>query len=142
MSKECLNCGSKIESEKKGVCANCGLKPDYLKEDGYKPYNNWMRAFSILYGGIGLAAAPAGFMWYLESGLISVLIGYSISLLIAVILVLLGLLPNKTINLLNINDKSRLLIFIIILIIIDLIAIGFVPEPPGGWWNYNPWQNN
>ena|GEM_PF-1179569 len=134
----CSSCGQVIK-KKAEICVHCGVRNYNGNTADDRPYRGWMRAICILYGGLFLIAVPDGIMWYLESGIALVLIIEIISALISLFLVILGLFPDKMTGILNIKDKNIFLAVLVILIIAHLIIVGFQPEPPEGWWYYDPW---
>jgi hypothetical protein len=145
----CQNCGNDID-ETHSYCGRCG---SYLKQssgepvgipskNSRKPYNKWVRVISIIYGFINLLGTQTRWQYFSESGVHSALIIEVLTVVLCLFLILLGLFPdimNSKFKFL-IDIESRFPEIIVGLIILSILLFGFTPNPPEGWWNYDPFN--
>lgn len=148
----CSRCGNEVD-EDDVYCKKCGTKlalTNEIKEvepskisakETKKVYNKWIRVVSVIFGTFVLfGSLSAGWPYYFESGLLSEFICEVLLTLFSICLILLGLLPDyvnaKLSSWLDIENKYPEIV--VGLIIVSFIIIGVEPEPPEGWWYYNP----
>lgn len=80
---------------------------------------------------------PVGLMYYVESGLVAVLLVEIVNAVCGLLLVMAGLFPRGISRMgIPIEKGSRFGAFVAVLVIIMLVATALQPEPPGGWWTY------
>lgn len=102
-------------------------------------YTKWTRTriISTFFGAFFLIIGTAGWGWYLESRLQSILIFESIMSIISIMLLVLGFMPNYLFKKFKYKiDEDQYIFFVAILILILFVLTGLEPEPPGGWYNY------
>lgn len=118
-------------------CRNCGVA--LVPIPGKGMVHNFMRGVSVLFGTLFfLFSLSAGFPYYLESGLLSVLFFEALSFLISVLLLLLGLVPDTMAESLGYRIKlTENYIELVTALIIALVLIAAVePSPSPGWVIY------
>lgn len=101
-------------------------------------YTKWTltRITSILFGAFFLLIVPAGWEWYLESKLLSVLILESIMSIITIMLLILGFIPNYLFEKFKFKiEEGQYKFLVAILILMFFTLIGIEPAPPEGWYD-------
>ena len=145
----CQNCGKEVD-ETNSYCGFCGSnlkhssgEPSEIPPKNHrKPYNKWVRVISIIYSFISLLGTPVRWQYFSGSGVVSALVIEVFVTILCIFLILLGLFPdimNSKFKFL-IDIESRYPEIVVGLIILTILIFGFTPEPPEGWWNYDPFN--
>lgn len=145
----CVSCGRAVCPECKVVLANrihceACANERLARETSSVPagahkrrYSRALRVISLLIGLFILVGVPLGLTYYLESGLVAVLLVEVVNVACGVLLVVAGIFPGLLSRIgIPIEKKSRFGALVAILVIVTLVATAFQPEPPGGWWTY------
>lgn len=148
----CTECGKLICNECKTVldgriyCIPCANRifANRINQTGKATpkatYNVALRIISGFLGIFYVTAVITGLTYFAESGLVSELIVDLITIIAAIAMFLMAFVPHWVMAKLKIKLESWpvFLVAVLVVFIFVIIVSAFGPEPPGGWWYYQP----